>query len=151
MTLDRISAFLGLVVIGGLLLVAARIEPHQLTPFLVFLTAMAWVCFGVLMWAAFGGRRIGALTERTFVAFLLAVLGSVGCLIVLNNDRGLPFFTAEMASFLFRYTLLALLCVPTIWLVLAATNRLGADDEGQPHKRIGDRQSRFHRRREDDA
>jgi hypothetical protein len=97
----------------------------QLTPLLIMLTAAAWTSFVVLGRAAYRKPRIGALTERTFIAFVLAVLGSISCVLRYNTDSGLSLFPLPVAALLFASTMLVVLAIPTAWLVLWLLGRLG--------------------------
>jgi cytochrome c oxidase assembly factor CtaG len=99
-----------------------------LTPVAFILTGCAWLSFLVLGRAALRRPRIGALTERAFIAFVIAALGTVSCLIVMNTDNGHAFFPVEVASLLFRLAIIAVLAVPTLWLALWTTGQLGQAD-----------------------
>lgn len=112
------------------LVVVARVEPRDLTALLFALTILAWISFVVLGRAARRPPRIGALTERTIIAAVIAALGTVSCLIVVNTDAGRPLFDANTASLLFRFVILAVLTVPTVWLALWLTGRLGPGGNG---------------------
>ena len=109
----------------AVLLLVAGVQPAALTPLVFALTGLAWVQVLVLGYAGSSGPRIGSLDERTFVGFLIAMFGTLACLLTTNSDAGRPWFPAEVASLLFRVSLLALLMVPTIWLLLWVTGRLG--------------------------
>lgn len=99
-----------------------------LTPLLILLTAGAWTSFFVLGRAAFQRPRIGALTERTFIAFVLAVLGTISSLLRYNTDSGFALFPQPIAALLFASTMLVVLAIPTAWLVLWLLGRLGQGD-----------------------
>lgn len=101
------------------------VTARTLTPMVVILTAGAITSFLVLTNAARRKPRIGALTERAFIAFLIAVLGTVSCAIVINTDAGHPLFDAVTASLVFRIAIIAVLAVPSVWLVLWYAGRLG--------------------------
>jgi hypothetical protein len=103
----------------------ARVPASDLTGMLFALTAVSWVSFAVLGRAAWVKPRIGALTERAFIAVIIAMLGTVSCLIVWNTDHGYLLFPREIASLLFRLSVLAVLTVPAIWLALWLAGRLG--------------------------
>ena len=96
-----------------------------LTPILWTLTVAAWASFIVLSWAAFGGSRIGALTERTFIAFIIAVLGTVASVLRHNTDTGFSMFPQPVAALIFAITMLTVLAIPVAWLVMWFTGRLG--------------------------
>lgn len=96
-----------------------------LTPLLWLLTTFAWASFLVLSWAAFRGARIGALTERTFIAFVLACLGTVSSLLRYNTDSGFALFPQPVAALIFAVTMLVVLLIPTVWLVAWFTGNLG--------------------------
>lgn len=122
----RIVAFLFTAAIAGMfVLVIVRPDPAELTPMLFILTGIAWLQTLLLGWAGFGGERIGALDERTFVGFVIAMLGTVSCLIVYNTDHGRSLFPSEVASLLFRLSILAVLSIPAIWVALALWRKLG--------------------------
>ncbi len=97
----------------------------SLTPLLIFLTLGSWTSFLVLGHAAFRRPRIGALTERTFIAFVLAVLGTVSSLLRYNTDSGFALFPQPVAALVFASTMLVVLTIPTVWLVLWLMGRLG--------------------------
>ena len=99
-----------------------------LTPLAIALTIAAWCSLVVLTHAALQKPRIGALSERAFIAFIIAVLGTVACTLAINTDAGRPWFGAEAASMLFRLSIIAVLAVPSIWLALWVTGRLGQGD-----------------------
>lgn len=115
-------AFLAAVV---LVIFVIGADPAALTPLLYVFTVAAWVQTLVLGRAGFGGPRIGALDERTFVGFVIAMFGTTACLIVYNTDHGRALFGSDAASVLYRLSVLAVLVIPTIWLVLWALGRLG--------------------------
>jgi len=96
-----------------------------LTPLLWLLTGFAWISFGVLVWAAFEVPRITALSERTLIAFLIALLGTVASLLRYNADTGLSLFPQSTAVLIFVLVILAVLLVPTAWLFLFVLGRLG--------------------------
>lgn len=96
-----------------------------LTPLLWILTGLAWVSFLVLSRAAFRGARIGPLTERTFIALILAGLGTVASLLRYNTDSGYSLFTREVATLSFAVAMLLVLLLPSAWLVMWFTGRLG--------------------------
>lgn len=90
----------------------------DLTPLLLFLTVCAWASFALFVWAAFDGPRITSLSERTYIAFVLACLGTVACILRYNTDTGYSLMPQPTASLLFVMTMLAVLTIPTIWLVV---------------------------------
>ena len=104
--------------------------PADLTWLLFGLTGLAWFSFLVLGHAAIQPPRIGALTERTTIALIIALLGTVSCVIVLNTDHGRPWFSTETSSLLFRFAILAVLAVPSAWLILWFSGRLGQGGRG---------------------
>lgn len=117
--------------VGILFLVfVLNVTPTDLTPLLFILTGAAFVSLLVLGHAALQQPYIDALTERTFIAFLIFVLGFVSCLIVYNTDSGRSLFPVEVASLLFRLAILGVLAVPAIWLALYALGRLGRSGKG---------------------
>jgi hypothetical protein len=127
-TLRSVIAYTATFSILALIVFAAGVQPSALTPVAFILTGAAWLSFLVLGRAATRRPRIGALTERAFIALVVASLGTVSCLIVLNTDNGHAFFTTEVASLLFRLAIIAVLAVPALWLVLWLTGRLGQTD-----------------------
>jgi hypothetical protein len=127
----RLAALVLSVVAAAVVLVyVLRVTPGDLTWLLVVLTLSSWASFVVLGHAALEPPRIGALSERAFIAFIIAVLGSVSCVIVANTDAGQPWFDTQVASLLFRLTILAVLAVPTVWLILWYSGRLGQGGHG---------------------
>lgn len=105
-----------------------RIDAAELKPLLIALTGLAWLSFAVLGRAAARPPRIGALTERTFIAFTIAMLGSMSVLITTNTDLGRPWFDVPTASLIFRMSIIAVLAIPSGWLVLWFLGRLGEAD-----------------------
>lgn len=103
---------------------------QQLTPLLFLLTGLAWTSTLILAYFASRKPRIGALTERTVIAVIISVIGTISCLLVLNTDQGRPYFDRDTASLLFRSAMLLLLLVPTGWLVLFFAGRLGRSGKG---------------------
>lgn len=97
-----------------------------LTPLLLILTGCAWVSFGLLTWASFRGKRIAVLTERTFIAFVLAMLGSIAFVLRYNSDHGFALFEQPTAALIFAVTMLVVLSIPTAWLLLYILGRLGS-------------------------
>lgn len=96
-----------------------------LTPFLIAFSGLAWLSFIVLARAAIRKPRIGALTERAVLAFLLAVLGTVSSFLAANRDTGHALFTTIVAGWIFGVTVIVVVAVPTFWLLLWALGRLG--------------------------
>lgn len=128
-TLARIAAFAITVTLGVVFLVyVVQVEPRDLTWLVFVLTAAAWASVAVLGYYAGKNPPIGSLTERAFVSLTIALLGTVACILVLNTDRGHPILDAQQASLLFRLAILAVLSVPSVWLVLWLTGRLGGTD-----------------------
>lgn len=95
-----------------------------LTPCLAVLSVIAWISSGYLIHAASVKPRINVLTERTGIALLLATLGTVSTLLRYNTDSGFSLFPQPIAALIFALTVIALLCVPLIWMVLLVTGRL---------------------------
>jgi hypothetical protein len=96
-----------------------------LTIALSALALAAWASTVLLVRAALVRPHIGALTERAVIAVLLSAFGTVCVVLVWNSDSGQALFAIDAARILFRVCLFGLLLVPTIWIVLYATNRLG--------------------------
>jgi hypothetical protein len=94
---------------------------------------IALTCFAIASWgstfllarAAYWHPRIGALTERAIIAFVLSVFGSASVVLVWNTESGQALFPVEIARTISRLDLFVLLLIPIAWLVLYATNRLG--------------------------
>jgi hypothetical protein len=80
--------------------------------------------FLVLGWNAVKRPRIGALTERTVIAFVLAFLGTVAFVLRFNSDHGYALFEQPVAALIFAVTMLVVLSIPTGWLVLFLLGRL---------------------------
>jgi len=129
MSLRSVLAYVLAFTLLAVVVFAAGVAPTALTPIAFILTGGAWLSFVVLGRAAMRKPRIGALTERAFIAFVIAALGSVSCAIVLNTDSGHAYFPTEVASLLFRLAIIAVLAVPTLWLVLWMTGQLGQSDK----------------------
>ena len=96
-----------------------------LTPVVWVLTTFAVASFLVLANAAHRRPRIGALTERAFIAGVLAFLGIVASILRHNTDTGFSIMPQPIAALLFAVTMLVVLAIPTAWLVLWLLGRLG--------------------------
>jgi hypothetical protein len=130
-TFARILAFAITVALGAAMLVyVLRAEPADLTGLVVAMTGGAFASVAVLGYYATRRPPIGALTERAFVGFVIALLGLVACILTYNTDTGRSLFPPEVASMMFRLAVLAVLAVPNVWLVLWLLNRLGASGRG---------------------
>lgn len=89
------------------------------------LVPFAWVSTAVLVYAARQRPRIGALTERSVIALIIAAFLTSIALIVLNTESGYVILSAELARSVFRVTVLLLGTVPFAWCLLWLTGRLG--------------------------
>lgn len=89
------------------------------------LVPFAWVSTSVLVYAARQRPRIGALTERSVIALIIAAFLTSIALIVLNTQSGYAFLSPDLARSVFRVTVLLLGAVPFVWVVLWLTGRLG--------------------------
>lgn len=127
----RVAYFVaGTALTVAFLVYVLRVEPRDLTGIVFILTFLSWVSFVVLGRAAYQRPRIGALTERTFIALVIAVLGTFSCVLALNTDAGRPLLDAATASLIFRLVIIAVLAVPAIWLALWFLGRLGPSGHG---------------------
>ena len=99
-----------------------------LTPILFLLTVGAWSSFFVLGRAALRPPRIGALTERAFIALVIAVLGTVSSALRYNTDSGFTIVPQPVAALIFACTMLVVLAIPTVWLALWLLGRLGSNE-----------------------
>lgn len=116
-------------ILGLFSLYVIRVEPEDLTWLVFALTVTAWVSAAVLGRAALRPPHIGALTERAVIAVVIALLGTISCIIVLNTDLGRPWFPVAISSALFRLSVLGVLAVPLTWLILWYLGRLGPHGE----------------------
>lgn len=127
MTARRVgSAVLALLVVG-ILILAANLDPAALNPLVYALTFGAWLCVVLLIGPTLIQPRIPVLSERTFVAFVIALLGSISSVIVYNSEHGRILFDVQTAALLFREAIVAVLLIPSVWVVLFLTGRLGQD------------------------
>lgn len=101
------------------------ITAATLTPLLWVLTLVAGISFLVLGNAARKPPRIGSLTERTLIAFVIFALGLVSSVIRLNTDTGFSLFPQPVASLSFAITILVILLIPAAWLVRWYQGKLG--------------------------
>lgn len=83
-----------------------------------------WFSAGVLWYAARQPPRIGALTERAAIAFIIAVFLTSIAVLVLNSEADAAYFGVEVARIAFRVSVLLLGLVPVAWVVLWVTGRL---------------------------
>lgn len=98
----------------------------RLLAFLIFaLLPFAWTSTVVLIWAARRKPRIGALTERAAIAFVIAVFLTAIAIIVWNTESDRILFPTEVARVVFRITVLGLGLIPVAWVILWWTGRLG--------------------------
>ena len=128
MTLGRVVSAVTVVLIVAVLGLSARLDPAELNPIVYTLTGFSYVCFIALIGPTLIRPRIGALSERTFIGFVISFLGTVSSIIVYNTDHERILFDAQTAALLFREAIIAVLLVPTVWLVLFVTGRLGQGD-----------------------
>lgn len=89
------------------------------------LVPFAWVSTAILWWAARRPPRIGALTERTVIAFVIAVFLTSIAVIVYNSESERFLFPTEVARIVFRVSVLIIGLVPVSWVILWASGRLG--------------------------
>lgn len=80
----------------------------------------------LLVSAAIGRPRIGALTDRAVIAVDICVMILSGVTITVNRLNGYSLFPIEAARVLFLLSLVLLEVVPVYWLWLWHTHRLGA-------------------------
>lgn len=92
-----------------------------------FLAIASALSAGLLVGAARRKPRIGALTERAFLAVKDAVFGIVCVALVWNTDTSQALLPLEVARLLFRGLLFVNLMIPPFWLALWFTNRLGGN------------------------
>lgn len=91
-----------------------------------FLTVFAVISAVVLARAAFLKPRIGALTERAVIGALLAFFGVVYTVVALDTELGRVVLTTDLARFVVRCAVVAILSIPTYWTFLYLTGRLGS-------------------------
>lgn len=83
------------------------------------------VCSVILWRAAIVKPHIGALTERAWIAGIIALMVISGTVITINRLNGYNLFPIEMARVLFLVSLILLEFVPVAWMGLWMTGRLG--------------------------
>jgi hypothetical protein len=88
------------------------------------LVPFAWVSAGILFWAARRPPRIGALTERSWIALVIAIFLTSISVIVFNSESGQTLLAVEVARVIFRASVVLLGLVPVSWVVLWASGRL---------------------------
>lgn len=101
------------------------ITAATLTPILWILTGIALLSFVVLGRAARRPPRIGSLTERTMIAFVIFVLGGVSSVLRYNTDTGFSLFPQQVAALTFAITILVILLIHAAWLVRWYQGKLG--------------------------
>lgn len=131
MTTSRLGTLVVVFLVVAILIVAARLEPAHLNPLIYLLTGGAWLFVAVVIRPTLRRPRIGALSERTFVGVIIALLGTISSVIVYNTDHDRVLFDQQTAALLFREAIIAVLLIPTIWIVLYLAGRLGSGDERQ--------------------
>lgn len=94
------------------------------------LLAPAWVSTAILLMAAWKRPRIGALTERAAIAFVIAVFLTAIAVIVYNTESDQSLFAVEVARVVFRVSVLFLGLVPVGWCLLWLAGRLGESGHG---------------------
>lgn len=94
---------------------------------LALLAFSSAISAALLVRAARKRPRIGALTERAFLAVKDALFGIVCVVLVWNTDTSQALLPLEVARILFRGLLFLNLLIPPIWLVLYLTNRLAGE------------------------
>lgn len=87
----------------------------------------AWGSTALLVRAALRKPRIGALTERAILAFIISAYGTLGVLLLWNRESGFTLLPINVARDLFTASLFAVFFMPVVWLILFAANRLGGD------------------------
>lgn len=127
MTTSRLGTVVLVLLMVAILGLGARLDPSALNPLVYALTFGAWLCVVLLIGPTLVRPRIGALSERTFVAFVIALLGTISSVIVYNTDHDRIIFDAQTAALLFREAIIAVLLIPSIWVVLFLTGKLGQD------------------------
>jgi len=125
MTSSRLGTLVLVFFIVAVLLVSARLEPAALNPLVYGLTVGAWLFLGLVIRPTLKRPRIGALSERTFVGFVIALLGTISSVIVYNVDHDRILFDAQTSALLFREAIIAILLIPSIWIVLFLAGKLG--------------------------
>ena len=125
MTTDRLGSLLIIFLFLSDIAIATRTEPAVLNPIVYCLTIIAWLSIIILIRPTLTRPRIGALSERTFVAFAIAFLGTVASAIVYNTDHDRTLFDAQTAALLFRLAIVGILLIPAMWIVLYVTDKLG--------------------------
>lgn len=101
------------------------ITAATLTPILWILTGIAFLSFVVLGRAALRPPRIGSLTERTLIAFVIFALGLVGSVLRYNTDTGFSLMPQQVAALIFALTVLVILLIPPAWLFRWYQGKLG--------------------------
>ena len=126
MNTDRLGTILIAFLFLSDIAIATRTEPAVLNPIVYGLTIIAWLSIIILIRPTLTKPRIGALSERTFVAFSIAFLGTVASVIVYNTDHQRILFDQQTAALLFRLAIVGILLIPAMWLVLFFTDKLGS-------------------------
>ena len=128
MSTSRLGTLVLAFVVAAILLVSARLDPKALNPLVYLLTIGAWLFLVVVIRPTLKRPRIGALSERTFVGFVIAFLGTVSSVIVYNTDHDRILFDAQTGALLFREAIVAILLIPSVWIVLYLAGRLGQSE-----------------------
>ncbi len=125
----QLATGFALFTVFAIFVLAFAVPPAYLTPLLFILTALAWLSVWLFAGPTLARPRIGALTERAWIGVVIAAMGTVFCILVLNSDAAHRFIDVELVQRLSRLTILAVLLVPAIWIFLYITGRLGQGDE----------------------
>lgn len=127
MTASRLGAVVLAFFVSAVLIISARLDPAQLNPLVYGLTIGSYLFLILIIRPTLRRPRIGALSERTFIGAVIAFLGTVASIIVYNTDHDRILFDQQTAALLFRESIVAVLMVPTIWIILFFAGKLGQD------------------------
>jgi hypothetical protein len=99
------------------------------------LAVCASISAAILVVKAMQRPFIGALTERAIIGVLLAFFGVLSTIVAWDTELGRVILSTDEARFVNRLAILIVLAIPTVWLLLYATNRLGDDGQGSDDSR----------------
>lgn len=99
---------------------------------LAVLTVVSCVSAALLVVAAIQKPRIGALVERAIIGVFLAFFGVLYTLVAADTEFGRVILSTEEARFVSRSAVVMILSIPTVWMVLYLTHRLGDNGKGGP-------------------
>ena len=97
---------------------------------LAVLTVISCMSAFLLVVAASKKPHIGALTERAIIGVFLAFFGVLYTLVAADTEFGRVILSTDEARFVSRAAVVMVLSIPTVWMVLYVSGRLGDNGKG---------------------